>query len=136
MDKLATQLAPQCPNLAVIAYDDTHAIRLMTAMHKLGLSAPDDFVVLGYNDTEAAMHCDPPLSSFYTHYEYVAHWLLRHALALAKDQTDQSTQSPPLYLHVRQTCGADKHIGADLPALLDRLGLLESTPTPSTEVAS
>lgn len=135
MDKLASELAPLCPNLAVIAYDDTHAIRLLTAMHKLGLSAPDDFAILGYNDTDAAMHSDPPLSSFYTRYEYVAHWLLRHALALAKDQTDQSTQSPPLYLHVRQTCGADKHLGADLPALLDRLGLLESTTPQIKEIA-
>ena len=136
VDKLAAELAPLCPKLAIIAYDDTHAIRLITAMHKLGRSAPDDFAILGYNDTQAALHSDPPLSSFYTRYEYVAHWLLRHALALAKDQADQSAQSPPLYLHVRQTCGADKHLGADLPVLLDRLGLLESTSITSTEVLS
>ena len=136
MDKLATELAPLCPKLAVIAYDDTHAVRLLTAMHKIGLSAPGDFAVLGYNDTDAALHSDPPLSSFYTRYEYVAHWLLRHALALSKDEADQSTQSPPLYLHVRQTCGADKRLGPDLSALLDRLGLLESTSTSSPEVLS
>lgn len=136
MDKLAAELQPLCPKLAIIAYDDTHAIRLLTAMHKLGLSAPGDFAILGYNDTQAAMHCDPPLSSFYTRYEYVAHWLLRHALALAKNKTDQSTQSPPLYLHVRQTCGANKQLGSDLSGLLNRLGLLESTSTSSTEVLS
>lgn len=136
MDKLAAELAKQCPDLAIIAYDDTHAIRLMTAMHKLGLSAPDDFVILGYNDTEAAEYCDPPLSSFHTRYEYVAHWLLQHSLALAKDEMNQSTQSPPLYLRVRQTCGADKRLGADLPKLLNRLGLLESALTPQAEVLS
>ncbi len=136
MDKLAAELQPLCPNLAIIAYDDTHAIRLLTAMHKLGRSAPDDFAILGYNDTEAALHSDPPLSSFYTRYEYVAHWLLRHALALAKNKTDQSTQSPPLYLHVRQTCGAQKRLGNKLDALLSQLGLLEtSAETTSSEVS-
>jgi DNA-binding LacI/PurR family transcriptional regulator/biotin operon repressor len=136
MDRLAAELTGLCPNLAIIAYDDTHAIRLLTAMHKLGRSAPDDFAILGYNDTDAALHSDPPLSSFYTRYEYVAHWLLRHALALSSDQADQATQSPPLYLHVRKTCGGQKRSASDLSELLNRLGLLESTSTSSTEVLS
>ena len=40
-------------DLAVISYDDEHALRFITAMHKIGLSAPEDFQIIGHNNDEA-----------------------------------------------------------------------------------
>lgn len=127
MDNLVKEISQMCPDLAIISYDDTHAIRLITAMHKLGLKAPDDFAIVGYNDTEAACHSDPPLSSFHNHFDYAAKQLLKHARALAQDKSAQSSKSPPLYLRVRQTCSGLKRLPNDLPDSLKRLDILDSS---------
>ena len=63
MDRLADRWVKYRGKLAVISYDDMHAFRFMTSMHKLGLSAPQDFVIVGYNDTEVCLHCDPALTT-------------------------------------------------------------------------
>jgi len=40
MDQLAQRWKTFRGDLAIISYDDEHALRFMTAMHKIGLSAP------------------------------------------------------------------------------------------------
>ncbi len=109
MDKLAERWKSYRGDLAILSYDDEHAIRFMTAMHKIGLNAPDDYAIIGYNDTEASRYSDPPLSSVRQNFNYIGEWLLKSALALSKNRLCQSSQDPKLQLLVRSTCGGKNH---------------------------
>jgi len=110
MDQLADRWKAFRGDLAVISYDDEHALRFMTAMHKIGLSAPADFKIVGYNDTEASEYSDPPLSSIRQNFDYIGHWLIKSALALADGGIAQSTQMPRPKMVVRATCGGLERI--------------------------
>lgn len=105
VDALARRWQAYRGHLAVLAYDDSHALRLVTAMHKLGLAAPVDFAVVGTNDNEAGRFCDPPLTTLRQSLDYTGEWLLRNALALARGECRQSAGIPPNQLLVRSSCG-------------------------------
>jgi Transcriptional regulators len=137
MDRLAARWKAYRGDLAIISYDDEHALRFMTAMHKLGLSAPADFCIVGYNNTDASHYSDPPLSTVAQNFEYVGQWLLKSALALARGEVSQSTENPALKFLVRQTCGGREKIDADLiRALHDlKLDVICENP-PSAETAA
>ncbi len=110
MEQLAERWAEFRRDLAVIAYDDEHALRFMAAMEKRGLKAPDDFVILGCNDSKAAALAEPALSSVGHKPDYVGHWLIRSALALARGELDQSGSPPRPQLMVRSSCGGHARI--------------------------
>ncbi len=111
MDQLAERWKAHRGDLAVICYDDEHALRFMTAMHKVGLSAPEDFCIVGYNDTEASEYSDPPLTTIRQNFDYVGLWLLRSALGLARGEPDQSPMTPRPQLLVRESCGGQAKVG-------------------------
>ncbi|WP_052360787.1 GntR family transcriptional regulator [Geminisphaera colitermitum] len=111
-------------DLAVISYDDEHALRFMTAMHKLGLSAPGDFRIIGFNDTDASIYSDPPLSTIHQNFDFISHWLVKNALALAQGKVCQATKVPPISLLIRGTCGGLGKINRELREQLETLGLL------------
>lgn len=127
MDQLAERWKAYRGDLAVISYDDEHALRFMTAMHKLGLSAPADFQIVGYNDTEASEYSDPPLSTIRQNFDYIGHWLLKSALALARGELDQSNVLPRPQMLVRATCGGRDRIDEAFRAKLPNLDILMST---------
>jgi DNA-binding LacI/PurR family transcriptional regulator len=105
MDTLAQRWQGHRGNFAIISYDDEHALRFMTAMHKLGLSAPADFCIIGFNDTEASRYSDPPLTTVHQYYDAIGEWLLKNALALSQGKVCQSSTIPRLQVLVRSTCG-------------------------------
>jgi len=105
MDQLAERWKSYKGDLAIISYDDEHALRFMTAMHKIGLNAPEDYQIVGYNDTEASRYSDPPLSTIHQNFDYIGYWLLKSALGLAAGSPNQSTSIPHLKLLVRESCG-------------------------------
>ena len=105
MSAYAESAAAFAGNLAVIAYDDAHAARFLTAMHKRGLEAPRDFRVVGHNDTSVAWITDPPLSTLRQNFDYIGQAMLRAAAALARGKSEQSPTSPDPELIVRGTCG-------------------------------
>ena len=105
MDQLAERWKAYRGDLAIVSYDDEHALRLLTSMHKIGLSAPSDFVIIGYNNVDASHYSDPPLSTVRQNFNYIAHWLVKSALALAKGEICRSSEGPALDLLVRATCG-------------------------------
>jgi hypothetical protein len=111
-------------DLAVISYDDEHALRFMTAMHKLGLSAPGDFRIVGFNDTEASIYSDPPLSTIHQNFDFISHWLVKNALALAQGKVCQATKQPPISLLIRETCGGSGKIDRKLREQLETPFLL------------
>ncbi len=123
MNALATKLARYAPKLAVTCFDDSHAIRFITAMHKLGYEAPRDFVILGWGDTSPAESCDPPLSSFSGNYQIGAKWMLKNAIGLTRGQVMQDPDWTGLKLHLRQTCGGSELAPDELDAILKKVGL-------------
>jgi len=66
----------------------------MTAMHKIGLSAPEDYCIVGQNNTDASHYSDPPLSTVAQSFDYIGQWLLTSAIALSKGEVCQSDETP------------------------------------------
>jgi DNA-binding LacI/PurR family transcriptional regulator len=116
MDQLAERWKAYRGALAIISYDDEHALRFITAMHKIGLSAPEDYRIIGFNDTEASRYSDPPLTTVHQSFDYIGRWLLKSALALADGRVCQATKSPRLAMLVRSTCGGREFIDAEFKA--------------------
>lgn len=134
MDQLAERWKVHQGDLAIICYDDEHALRFMTAMHKIGLNAPDDFCIMGYNDTEGSRFSDPPLTTIHQNFDYIGHWLLKSAHALAQGRVCQSSKTPRLKMLVRETCGGRNKITDALRAQLQYVDIiLDSTGAPSSE---
>ena len=105
MDALAAKWAAQKGELSILCYDDVHATRFMTAMHKLGLSAPEDFRIVGCNDTREASFADPPLTSLRGDYAHLGKITVRCAMAAARGQEWHSTVPAPNTLVIRESCG-------------------------------
>lgn len=118
MDQLAQRWKEYRGDLAIISYDDEHALRFMTAMHKMGMNAPADFTIIGYNNTDASHYSDPPLSSIAQNFEHIGRGLLKSSLALSKGEVCQFAETHVLRFMVRQTCGGRGRID---PALIERM---------------
>ena len=131
MDQLAERWKAYRGNLAIISYDDEHALRFMTAMHKLGLIAPRDFAIIGYNDTEGSRYSDPPLSTIHQNFDYIGHWLLKSAHALSKGQVCQSTKTPKLMMVVRESCGGRTKIDDAFCSNFEYIDIAIDTPVSS-----
>jgi DNA-binding LacI/PurR family transcriptional regulator len=143
MDQLAERWKGFRGDLAIACYDDEHALRFMTAMHKIGLNAPTDYVIMGYNDTEASRYSDPPLTSVHQDFDYIGYWLMKNAAALAKGEVAQSDGTPRLRMQVRQTCGGRGKITEALRSqfqyldiVVDNGGVVAATPEPAAQVES
>lgn len=135
MDQLAERWQAYAGHLAVISYDDEHALRFLTAMHKRGLSAPKNFVVVGFNNTEASAFSDPPLSTIAQNFDDISTWMLNNALALARNSVAQSGGCLTTRLLVRDTCGGRGRLDdlfrarlPDIEFLLDAESPAESDP--------
>jgi len=124
MDSLAQAWSKYKGDLAVISYDDSHAIRFMTAMHKLGLKAPSDFAIIGCNDTQECRFSDPPLTSYAVDYLYCGKSLLKNALAMARGGSEQSTEISSGRLVVRASCGGAGKLDEAMKAELAKIGTL------------
>jgi DNA-binding LacI/PurR family transcriptional regulator len=122
MDSLADQWKKYAGSLAVISYDDEHALRFMTAMHKIGLNAPGDYSIIGHNDMEASRFSDPPLSTISQDFPKMSHDLLTNASAMARGSHYVDDAIPVSRLLIRGTCGGR---GKITPALRKELPDLE-----------
>lgn len=105
MDELAEQWGIFKGELAVICYDDVHALRFIMTMHKRGLSAPHDFRIIGDNDTKEAMLCDPLLSSCRADYTNLAENNLKAAMAMARGERIPTSEPAANKLIIRESCG-------------------------------
>jgi len=124
MDQLAERWKCYRGDLAIISYDDEHALRFMTAMHKMGFSAPEDYCIIGYNDTEASRYSDPPLSTVHQNFDYIAYWLLKSALALSNGKVNQATKIARLQMLVRATCGGRDKINDSFRSLFEDMDMV------------
>jgi DNA-binding LacI/PurR family transcriptional regulator len=67
---------------AVAAFDDDIALRTLTALHDLGLAAPDDLAVIGFDDTEYGALVTPALTTVHIDAEAHGRQATRTALGL------------------------------------------------------
>jgi DNA-binding LacI/PurR family transcriptional regulator len=79
-------LAAQPAVTAVAAFDDDVALRTLTALHDLGLSAPNDLAVIGFDDTEYGALSTPALTT--VHIDAEAHGRIAARTALGLDPAD------------------------------------------------
>ncbi|MFA5203173.1 MAG: substrate-binding domain-containing protein [Lentisphaeria bacterium] len=130
MDALATKWAAHQGNLSILCYDDVHATRFMTAMHKLGLSAPGDFRIVGCNDTREAAFADPPLTSLRGDYAHLGDITVRCARAAARGQEWHSTTPAPNTLVIRESCGGATRLDSKLKEALKAFVITRETAPP------
>lgn len=130
MDQVAERWKGYRGDLAVISYDDEHALRFVTAMHKIGLKAPEDYSVLGFNDTAGSRFSDPPLTTIRQNFDYIAHWLIKNAVALSQGSISQSNQIPRLKMIVRSTCGGRDRIDESFRQQMQDLELVVEDDSP------
>lgn len=130
LDRLAKRWKNFRGDLAIVSYDDEHALRFLTAMLKQGLRAPEDFVIVGFNNIDASHYSDPPLSTVEQDFAHIGHWLLRSALALSRGEFDRSQSEPILKFLVRGTCGGSSKIDGAFRERLkrQRLNVCEEVP--------
>lgn len=67
---------------AVAAYDDDVALRVLAAMRVLGLAAPGDLAVIGFDDTEYGALVDPALTTVHVDAEEHGRKAAREVLGL------------------------------------------------------
>ena len=67
---------------AVAAYDDDVALRVLAAMRALGLAAPGDLAVIGFDDTDYGALVDPALTTVHVDAEGHGRKAAREALGL------------------------------------------------------
>ena len=78
-------LAAQPDLTAVAAFDDGVALRVLAALAELGLRAPGDIAVIGFNDTEYGAVSAPTLTSVHIDAAAFGHLAARRALGLEAD---------------------------------------------------
>lgn len=122
VDAVADRWSAMAGDLAVICFDDDHALRLMTAAHKRGLRIPQDIAVLGFNNIPLSRTSDPPLSTVQFDYDYVATSMLDHAQALADGRSAQAEGLAREKLVIRDSCGGRLRAGENLDQILERIG--------------
>jgi len=73
---------------AVAAFDDDVALRVLAALHDLGLDAPADLAVIGFDATEHGALANPALTS--VHIDAEAHGRRAARTLLGLDTADLS----------------------------------------------
>ena len=104
MNRLAEQWAAHRGTLSILAYDDDFALRFMTAMHRKGFIAPDDFRIIGFNNTEGSRLSDPPLTTVAQNFDHIAHQLVDNAIRLSKGTPVRFDEMADMPLIIRESC--------------------------------
>jgi DNA-binding LacI/PurR family transcriptional regulator len=84
-DPLSALLAPPDPVSAVAAFDDDVALRVLAAMRPLGLSAPGDLAVIGFDDNGYGALAAPALTTVHIDAEAHGRQVARAILGLPAD---------------------------------------------------
>jgi DNA-binding LacI/PurR family transcriptional regulator len=72
------RLLDRCPDLtAVFCANDLLAIGALSALARRGLRVPQDMSVVGFDDSEWARHCAPPLTTMKIHTRAMARAAVR-----------------------------------------------------------
>jgi DNA-binding LacI/PurR family transcriptional regulator len=115
-DAMRRILASASRATALFAGNDTIATGAMLALREAGLSVPEDFAVVGYDDLPIASYTCPPLTTVRTHPFEQGKLLAEAAITLMNNEKVGSQQDAlPLELVVRNSCGAGSGGKSPLP---------------------
>jgi DNA-binding LacI/PurR family transcriptional regulator len=100
-------LASDADPTALFAGNDTLALGAMMAVREAGLSIPEDFAVVGYDDIPGAAFVHPPLTTVRSHAFEQGRTVGEAIIALVDGKKIGRHQSVlPLELTIRESCGA------------------------------
>lgn len=100
-------LASNADPTALFAGNDTLAFGAMVAVREAGLSIPEDFAIVGYDDIPAAVFAYPPLTTIRSHAFEQGKRVGEAIIALVDGKKIGRQQSVlPLELMIRESCGA------------------------------
>jgi DNA-binding LacI/PurR family transcriptional regulator len=127
--QLASRLKDFRGELGIVCYDDQHALRLISAMSRVGLRAPDDYGIVGRNNVEDSHFSDPPLTTINYDYARMSRQLLRGTLELANKNVDRIPleAAEQENLIVRGSCGGLGRLTPEIRRQLQPLELVEES---------
>src|SRR5215218_6581496 len=102
------RLLDRAPDItAVYAQNDLMALGVMSALYARGLSVPEDFAVVGCDDTPMAKHTIPPLTTVHVPFYETGETAVRLLLDIIAGRTDRPRRVLlPVRLVRRGSCGA------------------------------
>jgi LacI family transcriptional regulator len=80
----------------VLCFDDQRALKLLSALHHLGVKVPDDMGIIGFDDIPFASISNPPLSTVAVPYEQMG----QLACGMLVDQLTTDTPAASIRLQV------------------------------------
>lgn len=123
VDNLIKRWQDKAGDMAIICFDDMHASRIITSMHKHGLQAPQDFGIMGFNDTENAQFSDPPLSTIAQDFGCQARRMLEHATSYFKHKFQFDDSPSRIKFIIRESCGGKDKISKEFLDKLSAVGI-------------
>jgi LacI family transcriptional regulator len=110
------------PPTALFAASDVVAIGAMSAIHRAGLSIPDDIAVVGFDDIFLAAHAYPPLTTVRVP-AYGLGWTAAEVLIALMEGDEVSSVTLETKLVVRDSCGGSRNATPCAPAPLFERGM-------------
>lgn len=99
-ERAARELLRLGPNTTAMAcYNDLTAIGALRAVRALGLAAPGDVSVVGFDDIDLARYVDPPLTTIAQQTEHMGRWAVR--ALIGGDGPSPGAEMLPVHLVVR-----------------------------------
>ncbi|HOQ99280.1 MAG TPA: LacI family DNA-binding transcriptional regulator [Anaerolineae bacterium] len=79
-------LASGADAAAVVCVNDEHALKALPILRQAGLRVRDDISVVGFDDSDEAASCDPPLTSVAVPRVQVGYWTARAVLECVRNR--------------------------------------------------
>ncbi len=80
----------------ILCFDDLRALKLLSALNRLGVRVPDDLGIIGFDDIPFASISNPPLTTIAVTYEQMG----QMACAMLIQQSVTGTAALPLTVDV------------------------------------
>ncbi|MGA7161853.1 MAG: LacI family DNA-binding transcriptional regulator [Bacteroidota bacterium] len=91
---------------ALFAANDAMGIGCMRYLTEKGLKVPNDVAIVGFDNIEAGLHVDPPLTTVNVHREEMGSLAVRRMVEIIKDKSAIVTKTvTPVELVLRESCG-------------------------------
>jgi LacI family transcriptional regulator len=105
--KAAEELLRQSPDVtAIFALNDKMALGAMKKMNELGLRVPQDVAVVGFDDIPQASFAIPGLTTIHQPLYEIGKLACERMVELIHNKVSRVQEVIPIYLTVRESCGA------------------------------
>jgi LacI family transcriptional regulator len=96
----------------VLCFDDQRALKLLSALHKLGARVPEDVGIIGFDDIPFASISNPPLSTVAVPYERMGQLACGMLMKQVASEAPVAAVSLPVELTLRATTAARRPAAA------------------------